>query len=77
MSALDRFFNQHKGMRRLLLVWVCWLITVVVLRVTDIEALPHVTAPVATVVTAVLGLLTVVIGLYQTTRAKEDRDVRD
>lgn len=77
MSALDRFFNQHKGMRRLLLVWVCWLITVVVLRVTDIEALPHVTGPVATVVTAVLGLLTVVIGLYQTTRAKEDRDVRD
>lgn len=67
-------FEKHKLMRRLMLVWACALITVVVLRVTRPEVLTDVSASVATVVTAVIGILTTVIGFYQWTRHKEGSD---
>lgn len=69
---IERLFNRHRLVRRLALLWACWLITVTVMRVTAIEALPLVTAPVASVVAAVIGLLSVVIGLYQWSRHKDD-----
>ena len=69
---MHRLFNEHKLVRRLTLMWACWLITVVVLRVTEPEVLEHVDAAVATVVTAVIGLLATVIAFYQWSRNKED-----
>lgn len=74
--ALDALFERHKLVRRAALVWACWLISVVVLRVTETEALPHITGPVATVVGAVIGILTVVVGLYQWLRARDDAAAR-
>jgi hypothetical protein len=71
MTLVD-LVEKHKFFRRAALVWAVWLITVVVLRVTTPEALPLVSMAVATVVSAVIGLLSLVIGLYQRQRGKED-----
>ena len=71
MDPLKKLFEEHKAVRRLTLLWAIWLITVVVLRVTQPEVLANVTGPVATVVTAVIGILTTVIAFYQWTRHKD------
>lgn len=71
-EMLHKLFNEQKLIRRAMALWACWLITVVVLRVTEPEALPHVTNAVAMVVSSVIGLLTVVVGLYQRSRQKEE-----
>lgn len=68
---LGKLVNEHKLIRRLALLWACSLITVVVLRVTQPAVLQHVNAPVATIVTAVIGILATVIGFYQWSRHKE------
>ena len=72
--VVKKLFEEHKLARRSLLIWAMWLISVVVLRVTDFEALPHVTGAVVTVVTAVIGLLTTVIAFYQWSRHQEKKD---
>lgn len=69
---LERLFERHKLVRRITLLWACVLITLVVLRVTAIDALPLVSAPVATIVVAVIGILTTVVGLYQWHRHRDD-----
>lgn len=70
-------FEKHKLVRRLTLAWACWLITVVVLRVTRPEVLSDVNAATATIVTAVIGMLATVIAFYQWSRHKESDDVDD
>lgn len=72
MKWLDALFERHKFVRRAALAWACWLITVVVLRVTDPAVFVQVNAAGATIVTAVVGILTAVIGLYQWCRSKDD-----
>ena len=71
MEWIDRFFNRHKGARRSALVWAMCLITVVVLRASDPDTLVALTPASATFLTAVIGMLSVVIGFYQWSR---DRD---
>lgn len=73
MTWIDRLWNEHKFARRAVLVWACWLITVVVLRVTKPEVLGHISAPVASVVAAVIGILATVIAFYQWSRQNEDK----
>ena len=75
-SVVKRLFEEHKLVRRLTLGWAVWLISVVVLRVTQPEVLQHVNGSVATIVTAVIGLLTTVIALYQWTRHQEKTGAR-
>lgn len=70
----NRLFNQHKLVRRLTLVWACWLITEVVLRVTAPEVIPKVTGSITSIVIAVIGLLATVIAFYQWSRNKDDED---
>lgn len=72
MSKVADLFERHKLVRRLALVWACWLITVVVLRVTEAETIIGLTAAGATVVTAVIGILATVIAFYQSHRHSED-----
>lgn len=74
LAYLDRLFNRNRFFRRALLAWACWLITVVVLRVTEVEALDKINGAVATVVTAIIGILTTVIAFYQWSRRHEGRD---
>jgi hypothetical protein len=72
MRWLDRLANSHKLFRRLLLMWACWLVTVVSLRATMPEALTDMSGPAASVVIGVIGILTTVIGLYQWMRQRDD-----
>lgn len=69
---LDRLFNRHKFIRRATLAWAVWLITLVVLRATEPETFTQLNAAGATVVSAVIGILTAVIGLYQWSRKHDD-----
>lgn len=70
-EKLDCLFNRQRFVRRLVLAWSCWLITIVVLRVTEPDIITHISAAGATVVTAVIGILTTVIGFYQWSRQQE------
>lgn len=72
-QALDKLANEQKLFRRLVLLWACVLITVVVLRVTSLEALPLVSGAVASVVAAVIGILATVIAFYQWHRQQDAR----
>jgi hypothetical protein len=72
MGWVARLFNEHLLVRRLTLVWACWLITVVVLRVTEPAVLEKITASVASVVAAVIGILATVIAFYQHHRSKSN-----
>lgn len=63
--------ERHKLIRRLALIWACWLVTVVVLRVTEPEVITVIGPAGATVVTGVIGILTSVIAFYQHHRHKE------
>lgn len=75
-ATIHKLFNTHKLTRRLVLLWACWLITVVVLRVTNPEVLEHVNGATATIVTGVIGILTTVIAFYQWSRQREEENDR-
>ena len=68
-------FEKHKVVRRLALLWAIWLITVVVLRITDDIILFTLAstsgASLGVIATSVIGILTVVVGLYQVGRQKD------
>lgn len=66
-------FEEHKAARRVTLFWAIWLISVVVLRVTDPEVIPTITAAAATVITAIIGILTTVIAFYQWHRNSDNK----
>lgn len=74
MSALcrwlDRQINQHRLVRRALLVWACAVITWVIIRV--FTSPPDISGGTAAALATVVGILTAVIGFYQWSRAKED-----
>lgn len=72
-ANIDAFFNKHKGVRRLALAWAIWLITVVVLRVTEPEMFAQISGAGATVVTGVIGILATVIAFYQWHRSQDDK----
>lgn len=68
---LDRLCNRHKLFRRASLVWACWLITWAVMRAFG-DAPPDITGGTAAALASVCGLLTVVVGLYQASRSRDD-----
>lgn len=72
MNLLARLFEEHKFVRRTILVWACWLITLAVMRATEPEVLPILSGPAATVVVAVIGILATVITFYMWSRNAED-----
>lgn len=60
------FLNRHRVIPRLVLIWACVLISVVVLRVTEPEVVTAIGgAAVATIVTGVIGILATVVTLYR------------
>lgn len=63
--------------RRLTLGWAVWLISVVVLRVTEPDIIPQINGFVVTIVTAVIGILTTVIAFYQWSRHQERKSAGD
>tara|TARA_Y100000593_G_scaffold94032_1_gene191191 strand:- start:7653 stop:7847 length:195 start_codon:yes stop_codon:yes gene_type:complete len=53
--------ERNKVIRKAAIIWIVWLITVVVLNTTDPMVLDKVNAAVATIVTAVIGIFSVVM----------------
>ena len=74
MAMLHKLFNEQKFVRRATLLWAIWLITVVVLRVTEPQSIALVNGAMATIVTAVIGILGTVIALYYKLRHTEDKN---
>lgn len=63
---MPNFLTRHHVVRRLVLIWACVLITIVVLRVTDPDVMAAIGgAAVATIVTAVIGILATVLTLWR------------
>lgn len=72
--SLGKLFNEHKFVRRFAVFWAICLITIVVLRVTEPEAIKVIGGSgIATITIGVIGLLATVIGFYQWSRGREDR----
>lgn len=69
MNWFVRLLENHKLVRRLLVLWACLLITVVTFVV--FRDLAQVTAPVAAAYSTVVGILSCVLGFYQWTRHRE------
>jgi positive regulator of sigma E activity len=69
--VLHKAFEEYKLVRRAGVIWAATLITIVVLRVTSPEVIPTVTAAVATIVTAVIGILGTFLVHYQWSREKD------
>jgi len=70
---IDRMFNQHKLVRRVLVLWAPSLITVVTLVLFVFGDWTKITGPVAIAYGSVTALLATVIGLYMWSRNKEDK----
>ena len=71
-NVVAELVEQHKLIRRLALGWAITLITFVVIRVTEPSVIVQIGVGGATIVTAVIGLLATVVGLYQVHRNQED-----
>jgi hypothetical protein len=72
VNFIEKLFEKHKLVRRGLLVWVCWLITILCLRVSDPAMLPLLTTQVVAFISLVIGMLTAILGFYQWSRSAED-----
>lgn len=73
MRWLDRQINGNRLFRRGVLLWACWLVTVVSLRATDAEVLKTATGAAGVMVTAIIGILATVIAFYQWHRQQDDK----
>ena len=74
-STVTVLFEEHKLARRFALFWAMWLITVVVLRVTQPSLLAQLGGTAAVgIVGPVIGILATVLGFYMKSREREDRD---
>lgn len=72
---VDRLFNRHKFVRRLLVLWAASLITWVIFRVfTDLTLI---TTPVVSAMSIVVGLLATAIGFYNYQRRMDEREQDD
>lgn len=67
---LDYQINQNRLVRRILLLWACIVISWVIYKVFTNP--PDISGGTVAALTTVVGILTVVIGFYQWSRAKED-----
>lgn len=74
-ATIAVLFEEHKLARRSLLFWAMVILTIVILRVTRPEVLTELGgAAAATIVTAIVGILTTVLAFYVKGREREDRD---
>lgn len=70
-SVFDALCNRHRLFRRGALIWACWLITWSVQRAFGADP-PVISNGTAMSLASVCGLLTVVVGLYQWSRERDD-----
>lgn len=70
-QATESAFEDHKLVRRALVIWAIWLITVVVLKAT--EHITTIDAPTATMVSTIVGILATVTAFYIKSRELDDK----
>ena len=75
LNWIDDLFNKHKFVRRALVLWAIYLITMVTFIV--FEDVTKITPAVVTALGTITALLTAVLGLYQWSRNKEDENGKD
>lgn len=73
---ISDLFEKYKFIRRAVVLWACWLITIVVLRVTEPDIIPLINSAVVAIVTGVIGILATAIGFYQWSRNKDDEHAK-
>lgn len=71
-SFTGKVIREYKGVRRGLLLWACWLITHVTLRIYQNPVL--ITTPMVAAYTVTVGILATVIGFYMAGRNQQDKD---
>lgn len=77
LRFFDRLVEDHKLIRRTLVVWAAGLITVVTYDILDVLGkMDELTTPVVSFYLGVTALLTTVIGFYQWARERERADTR-
>lgn len=59
---VEALFEEHKLVRRLLVIWAVWLITIVVLDV--IEKITVIDAAAASLIATIIGILATVTAFY-------------
>jgi len=69
LDFIGELFEKYKLVRRVMIVWACWLITVTIYKFYGMA--DKLNDPAARVIIAVIGLLAVVIGFYQWSRGKD------
>lgn len=72
MRWVDRFFNKHKGARRLSLFVSLGLLIYITVQTLTPEALASYNAASASVVLGLIGALTTPVVVYKVTRGKEE-----
>lgn len=73
----NRLINGQKLFRRVVLIWAMVILTVWSCFLMDVSLLINIGAAGATVVTAIFGILTTVVGFYmQHRKADDERDER-
>ena len=72
LDWVHRQFEQNKLARRLIMVWICVMVSIVLLRATENMAL--VTAAVASLVGSVTLILSVPLAFYFKIRKEEDKE---
>lgn len=73
LELLDALVERHKAIRRFLVLWAVWLITVVTNEIVIVvSSMDEITPSVASFYLGVTALLTAVIGFYQFMRGKDD-----
>ena len=75
LGFIDRLFNKHKLVRRSIVVWAIWAVSYTLIAILDPKGgdsiLLHMTTSGASVVIAIIGILTTAIGYYKYSRDKE------
>ena len=66
MNFIDRLFNQHALVRRVLVIWAIWLITKFALRIIDLMTV--IDTATASVVATFVGILSTVLLFYINSR---------
>jgi len=61
VTRLLEWAERNKLIRKMAIFWIAWLITVVVLNTTNPSVLKDVNAAVATIVTGVIGIFSIVM----------------
>lgn len=73
--ATEAAFEDHKLVRRVLVIWAVWLITVVVLKAT--EYITTIDAATAGMVSTIVGILATVTAFYIKSRELDDKRKND